>query len=217
MALFSRRSSGKSIVGGAVIFVIATIAGFVMGVMGLTGEKKSLDEAFSTGISAGEIVSGVPAYGSNQYVLKVKHTVRSIPVGNDYYFYIASEDEEDVLAVRASKDFGSNFDGEYSNSKNIKIKGKVKRMSYDVRNSLSGGSGYGDDYYIDLLSSRMSILWLIAGSLGLLCIILFVLLNMKKKNDDFFGETAAAKAIGGIIFAGFVAMGLILIYVCAHM
>ena len=63
MAILSRRSGEKSLVLGAVVFIIATIAGFVIGIMGLTGEKTSLDEAFASGLSGGEIVSGVPANG----------------------------------------------------------------------------------------------------------------------------------------------------------
>ena len=215
MAILSRRSGEKSLVLGAVVFIIATIAGFVIGIMGLTGEKISLDEAFASGLSGGEIVSGVPAYGGNQYALKVKHTVRSIPVGDDYYFYIAPEDEDNVIAVRASKDFGNNFDSEYNNINGISIKGKAKKMNYKVRDSLS--TGFGDDYYIDLLSIRMSILWLIVGALGLICMILFAVSNIKKKNDDFFSETAASKVINAVIACGFIAMGVLLIYVLVHM
>ena len=215
MAILSRRSGEKSLVLGAVVFIIATIAGFVIGIMGLTGEKISLDEAFASGLSGGEIVSGVPAYGGNQYALKVKHTVRSIPVGDDYYFYIAPEDEDNVIAVRASKDFGNNFDSEYNNINGISIKGKAKKMNYKVRDSLS--TGFGDDYYIDLLSTRMSILWLIVGALGLICMILFAVSNIKKKNDDFFSETAASKVINAVIACGFIAMGVLLIYVLVHM
>lgn len=215
MAILSRRSGEKSLILGAVVFIIATIAGLVLGITGLTGEKKSLDEAFASGLSGGEIVSGVPAYGGNQYALKVKHTVRSIPVGDDYYFYIASEDEEKTLAVRASKDFGSNFGSEYNNISNVSIKGKAKKMNYKVRDSLS--TGFGDDYYIDLLSTRMSVLWLIVGALGLICMILFAVSNIKKKNDDFFSETAASKVINAVLACGFIAMGVLLIYVLVHM
>lgn len=214
MALFRRSSSEKSARWGALFFIIITVASFIMGIRGFTGQNVTLDDAFANGISGGEIVSGTPVYGGNQYALKVKHTVRSIPVGNDYYYYILSEDEESILAVRAPKDFGKNFDGEYKNTKNVRIKGKVKRMDYKVRNSLS--SGYGDDYYIDLLSSRMSILWLTVGILNLIIIGLFVFLNIKKNNDSYFSETAVYKALGAFMLCAFIAAGVLLIYVMSH-
>ena len=216
MAILSRRSGEKSLVLGAVVFIIATIAGFVIGIMGLTGEKTSLDEAFASGLSGGEIVSGVPAYGGNQYALKVKHTVKSIPVGNDYYFYICSEDEESLLAVRASKDFGRNFDEEFRNYKNIRIKGKVKRMKYETRTSLNSDEIVVGDRYIDLLSTRMSILWLIVGVLGLICIVLFIMANRSRQYDGSYSEASGSKVMNAVLAGGFIAFSFLLIYVVAH-
>ena len=217
MAIFSKKSSEKSVIWGALFFIVITIAGIVMGIKGLTGDKVSLSEAFANGLDGGEIVSGVPEYGADHYALKVKHTVRGIPVGNDYYFYIANENEDSVLVVRAPKDFGKNFDGEFKNTKNVRIKGKVKRMDYKVRSSLSSDSVYGGDHYIDLLSNRMALLFLIGGVVGVLTIILFILVNMKKKNDDFFSETTASKVLNGVMAGGFLIVAVLTIYVLAHM
>ena len=216
MAIFSQKSSEKSIIWGALLFIAITIAGFIIGIKGLTGEKVSLNDAFANGLDRGEIVSGVPAYGIDHYALKVKHTVRGIPVGNDYYFYIIDENDENALVVRASKDFGKNFDSEYQNSKNVRIKGKVKRMDYKVRSSLSDNGGYGGDYYIDLLSNRIAIMWLVVGIVGLLTIIIFVVTNMKKKNDDFFEGTTVSKVMNGAMAGGFLIVAVLVIYVLAH-
>ena len=121
MAIFSKKSSEKSIIWGALLFIAITIAGFIIGIKGLTGEKVSLNDAFANGLDRGEIVSGVPSYGIDHYALKVKHTVRGIPVGNDYYFYIIDENDENALVVRASKDFGVNGTDEH----HITVQGKV--------------------------------------------------------------------------------------------
>ena len=217
MRFTSRASNGKGLLLGAVLFIIVTIAGFVIGITGFTGEKKSLDEAFTSGLSGGEIVSGVPAYGSNSYALKVKHTVKSIPVGNDYYFYICSEDGESLLAVRASKNFGRNFDEEFNNYKNIRIKGKVKRMLYETRTSLNSDEIVVGDRYIDLLSTRMSILWLIVGVLGAICIVLFIMANRRRQYDGSYSEASGSMVLKALIGGSFLAYSFLLIYVLAHM
>jgi hypothetical protein len=217
MAIFSKKSSEKSIIWGALFFIGITIAGFVMGIMGLTGNKVSLSDAFANGLNRGDIVSGVPEYGIDHYALKVKHTVRGIPVGNDYYFYIVDGNDENAFVVRAPKNFGKNFDGEYKNAKNVRIKGKVKRMDYKVRNSLSEGGAYAGDYYIDLLSNRMAVMWLGAGIAGLFTIILFIVTNIKKKNDEFFEGSTASKVMNGAMAGGFIIVAVLVIYVLAHM
>ncbi len=216
MGFTSRVSNGKGLIWGSILFIVAAITSLVIGIMGFTGEKKSLDEAFVSGLGGGEIVSGVPAYGSSSYALKVKHTVKSIPVGNDYYFYICSEDEDSLLAVRAPKDFGKNFDEEFRNYKNIRIKGKVRRMSYETRTSLNSDEIVVGDRYIDLLSTRMSILWIITGVLGVVCIVLFILANRSRQYDDSYSEASGSKVMNAVLAGGFIAFCFLFIYVLAH-
>ena len=164
-----------------VYLIFAGLALFCIckGILGLVGERVTLDEAFSTGLKGGEIVSGIPAYGSNHYNLAIDNSINTVPLGMEYYYMILSEDQQKAFVVRGPKNFGDNFDEDNKNFRNITIKGKVKQANEEVRRTFGYNLGTVDRFsleyfYIDLTNTWLCILWLTAGMLNILIFVTIV-------------------------------------------
>lgn len=89
-------------------------------------------------------------------------------------------------------------------------------MSYETRTSLNSDEIVVGDRYIDLLSTRMSILWIITGVLGVVCIVLFILANRSRQYDDSYSEASGSKVMNAVLAGGFIAFSFLFIYVLAH-
>ena len=201
---------------GILIFVILTLFCIGYGISGLTGEKVTLDEAFTSGLDGGEIVSGIPPYGSNHYNLRIENRVNFIPMGSDYYFMILSEDEERALIVRAPKDFGDNFDGEYKNFSNKSIRGKVKKSNSKVENNFRldnpmAMNKFQTSMYIDMTSTRLSIMWLAVGIFNILMTVVLIM-RMKKSQYDDYVATGKKVGLAAFLIIGVIAATVVLIY-----
>ena len=204
---------GKKASPALVFVVFGLIALFCIGygITGFVGEKVTLDEAFSSGLDGGEIVSGVPPTGSNQYNLKVKNRVNMIPLGDEYYFLICSENEDKAFIVRAEKEFGDNFDGEYKNFRNKAIKGKVKRTNSRVESNFTYDRMLDSAVFIDLTSTRLSIMWIIAGILSIVLIICFAIQTKKNKYDEYM-STGTKVGLGSAMLISMLVAGCLIIY-----
>ncbi len=190
----------------AAIIVLAILAalGLFMGISGFFKAEMSLDDALATGPKSGKCVSGVPAYGANHPNFEYSHKLSFIPLINEYYYLVMSEDMQSGVLVRADKDFGKNFSSEdYSNITGIRIKGNVKSTSKKVRETFTGIDyrAVHSSYYIDLLSTKMSIYWLIIGIYNVIALVC-VIIHLKKNGVGSSPATVAGKITAGVLVLG---------------
>lgn len=189
----------------AIIFLALLAAlGLFMGISGFFKTEMSLDDALTTGPQPGKYVSGVPAYGANHANFEYSHKLSFIPLINENYYLVMSEDMQKGVLVRAGKDFGENFSSEdYSNITGIKIKGNVKSASRKVQDTFSGMDyrAVHSSYYIDLLSTRMSIYWLIIGIYNVIVLVCIVI-NLIKNGVGASPATVAGKITAGVLLLG---------------
>jgi hypothetical protein len=188
----------------AIIFLVLLAAlGLFMGISGFFKEKISLDDAFNN-METGKSVSGVPAYGASHPNFEYKHKFSVFPLMTEYYYIILSDDMKNGLLVRADKDFGDNFDvSDHVNSGGIKIKGNVKSTSRKVEENFSGLDYrmVNNDCYIDLLSTKMNIRWLIIGIYNVIALVC-VAVNLKKNGVGGSPSTALGKVIAAVVVVG---------------
>lgn len=187
-----------------IVLVLLAALGLFMGISGFFKSEMSLDDALKTGPKPGKYVSGVPAYGANHPNFEYSHKLSVIPLINENYYLVMSEDMDKGVLVRADEDFGKNFSSEdYSNITGIKIKGNVKSTSSKVQNNFSGIDyrSVHNSYYIDLLSTKMNIYWLIIGVYNLIALVC-VAVNLKKNGVGGSPATALGKVIAGVLVLG---------------
>lgn len=200
-----------------IFFALMSLLGFFMGISGFIKESRTLDEAFGKGLEKGTCVSGVPAYGVNEYSLDYVHKINFIPILHEYYFVISSEDQSEILLVRAPKDFGENFDGDtFRNLTGVEIKGNVKSTADKVSEHFRKAGAVDLDAYIDLLSTRRNIEWLIIGVFNALLLI-WIAVRTVKHTDQFSKATGAEKIWGSIIFIGYAYSVYLLICMMAQL
>ena len=196
-----------------IIMVLLAALGLYMGISGMTKKSMSLDDAFSNGSVYGSRVSGVPSYGASHPNFEYTHKFGFIPLIDEYYYIIMSDDMQHGVLVRADKDFGKNFDSEtYKNISGIEIKGNVKSTSKKVQENFSGV-----DYrsirsadYIDLLYNKMNIIWLIIGVYNALAVVLLII--HFAKNHGSAPETVVGKCIAGVMIVGALVCTYLLVY-----
>ena len=196
-----------------IIMVLLAALGLFKGISGFFNESISLEEAFQNGISSGKSVSGEPAYGASHPNFEYSHKISGLPILKEYYYIIMSDDMQHGLLVRADKDFGENFDSDtYKNISGVEIKGNVKSTSRKVKENFSG-SDYRilpNEYYIDLLSNKMSIRWLILGIYNALAVVLLTIHFIKNRGSA--PETVVGKCIAGVMIVGALVCTYLLVY-----
>ena len=196
-----------------IVLAVLAVLGLFMGISGMTKKSQSLDDAFKMGYKDGSCVSGEPAYGAHHPNFEYSHRICGLPILKEYYYIILSDDEQSGLLVRADKDFGDNFDSEnYNNISGIKIKGNVKSTSRKVKENFSG-SDYRilpNEYYIDLLSNKMNIRWLIIGIYNALAVVLLTIHFIKNRGSA--PETAVGKIMAAVMIIGALVCTYLLLY-----
>lgn len=98
----------KPLIGPAGIVVIILLAGIwyiVSGVIGLQKQAQPLNDVFSSR-EKGVRYAGTPFLGTNSYS-HVIDTVLILPIGNEYYYVLYSEDVRSALCVRSLKKLNS--------------------------------------------------------------------------------------------------------------
>ena len=196
-----------------IIMVLLAALGLFKGISGFFNESISLEEAFQNGLSSGKSVSGEPAYGANHPNFEYRHKLCGLPLLDEYYYIILSDDKQSGLLVRADKDFGENFDSEnYNNISGIEIKGSVKSTSRKVQENFSGIDYRTIDNvkYIDLLSNKMNIRWLIIGIYNALAVVLLTIHFIKNRGSA--PETAVGKIIAAVMIIGALVCTYLLLY-----
>lgn len=187
-----------------IVLVILAALGLFMGISGFFKAEMSLGDALATGPKSGKCVSGVPAYGAAHPNFEYSHKLSFIPLINEYYYLVMSEDMQSGVLVRADKDFGKNFSSEdYSNITGIRIKGNVKSTSKKVRETFTGIDyrAVHSSYYIDLLSTRMSIYWLIIGIYNVIALVC-VVINLIKNGVGSSPATVVGKVLSVVLMLG---------------
>ena len=196
-----------------IIMALLAALGLFMGISGMTKKSQSLDDAFKLGYKDGVCVSGVPSYGAHHPNFEYSHRICGLPLLKEYYYIILSDDKQSGLLVRADKDFGENFDSEnYNNISGVKIKGNVKSTSRKVQENFSGIDYRTIDNvkYIDLLSNKMNIRWLIIGIYNALAVVLLIIHFIKNRGSA--PETAVGKIIAGVMIVGALVCTYLLLY-----
>ena len=196
-----------------IVMVLLAALGFFMGISGMMKKSQSLDDALTNGFEHGSRVSGVPSYGANHPNFEYTHKLGFIPLINEYYYIILSDDMQHGVLVRADKDFGKNFDSEsYSNISGIEIKGNVKSTSKKVQENFSGIDyrNIRSTEYIDLLYNKMNIIWLIIGIYNALAVVRLII--HFAKNQGSAPETAVGKITAGVMIVGAFVCTYLLIY-----
>lgn len=190
----------------AAILMLVLIAAFglFMGISGFFKTEMSLDDALTAGPKPGKYVSGVPAYGANHPNFEYSHKISVLPLINENYYLVLSDDMQHGVLVRADEEFGKNFSSEdYSNITGIKIKGNVKSTSTKVQNNFSGMDyrSVHSSYYIDLLSTKMNIYWLIIGIYNVIALVC-VIIHFKKNGVGSAPSTVLGKVFAGVMLIG---------------
>ncbi|MCR4796593.1 MAG: hypothetical protein K5898_15750 [Ruminococcus sp.] len=200
---FEGSSKKPSPIIAIIFFVLLAALGLFMGISGFFKENISLDDAFNN-METGKCVSGVPDYGANHPNFEYTHKIGFIPLLNEYYYLILSDDMQKGLLVRADKDFGDNFDSsDYTNISGTEIKGNVKSTSRKVQENFSGMDYrmVNNTCYIDLLSTKMNIRWLIIGIYNVLALVCAAV-NIKKNGVGGSPSTALGKVIAAVLVIG---------------
>lgn len=211
---FEGSSKKPSPIIAIIFFVLLAALGLFKGISGFFNESISLEEAFQNGLSSGKSVSGEPAYGANHPNFEYRHKLCGLPLLDEYYYIILSDDKQSGLLVRADKDFGENFDSEnYNNISGTEIKGNVKSTSRKVQENFSGMDYrmVNNTYYIDLLSNKMNIRWLIIGIYNVIALVCAAV-NIKKNGVGGSPSTALGKVIAAVMIIGALVCTYLLLY-----
>ena len=218
MSLLSRNqgyaAKPASPVAAIIVFGIIFAISLFFGISGLMGDSRSLDQAFEIGLDKDTVVSGVPSYGAPQPNLDYEHGINSVTIGHEYYYMILDESQDNVLLVRADKDFGKNFDSEsFENVKGASVKGKVRTASNDVTAKFSDLTTILNPtlMYIDPTYKSRSIKWFIIAAINLL-LIATVAVNCVIKGRNGGSAGVVGGLIGFVDLAGMLVAGYLLIY-----
>ena len=164
-----------------VVFIGITVHSLKVGISLFTAEHISLDDFLDGDYSVGDVVDGIPEYGTcNSY--DVVHRVNFIPLMKEHYYLVMNENSQKAVFVRAGKKFSENFDADdHSNIKNVSIEGALKKFDGSIETDLSvqlsdARSEIHLDCFIDTYSTRISIMSLILGIGNILLAISFALL-----------------------------------------
>jgi len=187
-----------------IVLILLAALGLFMGISGMMKSEQTLDDAFANGLDRSKCVSGVPAYGAHQPNFEYRHRIAGfVPLLNEYYYLIMPEGMDKGFLVRADKDFGENFaSGTFENISGIEIKGNVKSTSRKVQENFSGMDYRIVDNaeYIDLLTTKMNIRWLIIGIYNALAVVLLIIHFAKNRGSA--PATVVGKITAAVMFIG---------------
>ncbi len=138
------------------VFAAAGLFCVISALVGLLQPRTDAPDIFSAG-------EGERVYVSTEYitpcVYEVKHSVKLIPTGHEYYYAFMGEDNKAYL-VRLGKSFGEGLNGEgfrHVSGLCLAVTGKVKRLEQtsELREAAERFSAAGTElnagYYLDTL------------------------------------------------------------------
>jgi len=189
------------IVIGAGIYCIAS------GVWGIIeNDKQSLNQVFTQSFEKGNLFEGSVEVASPAF-LEIDHKIDNlIPVGNEYYYLILSDDYSTAIAIRAYKNFGESFDSVWKSTEKVIIKGRIKELPDQAKTRLNevkdtfskNGLEFHiiQQYYIDTIGSNLYKLRIVLGISILLEVLLLYRIIRKNKFDYHTGSGKIAQIVG---------------------
>lgn len=191
------------IVIGVGIYCIAS------GVWGVTeNRKQSLNQVFTQSFDKGDLFEG-SVEAASPTIMEIDHSINYlIPVGKEYYYLILSDDYSTAITIRADKNFGKSFDSNLKSTENVIIKGRIKKLPYQVRSRLNevkdtfAESGLElhiiEKYYIDTIGGNLYKIRITVG----ICILLVVILCYSSiKRNELANQTVFGKIMLIIVIA----------------
>ncbi|MBQ9899353.1 MAG: hypothetical protein IJM44_07895 [Ruminococcus sp.] len=202
------------------VFGLIAVICLYSGISGLLKSPQPMSNFFDGTAEAGDFVEGTPTYGFT-YSYDVKHTLNYIiPLLEEHYYMIFSEDDEGIGFVRAGKDFGNNFNfTTYENYKNAEVRGAVRKfdssISHDLAEQFNGELTTRETtYYIDTYANLLNIICVIIGVLNLVLVAASFVIFKEKDIDSEYDDLQKKRSAAGIVFgvAAFASL-ILLLYV----
>lgn len=200
------------------VIVFGLIAAFclIIGITGLTKSPQPLENFFDGTAVNGDFVEGVPGYGYHESY-DVKHTLNYIiPLLEEHYYMIFSEDGDAVGFVRAGKNFGNNFNfTSFENYKNAEVRGAVRKFDSDISHDLAQQfdgelSARETGYYVDTYSNMLNIMCIILGVLNII-IVAMSFIVFKENDIAEYDDLQKKRSTAGIVFGAAVFVSLLLL------
>ncbi len=206
----------QSVFGKLLAIAILFIAGIGFVVSGVSqmikkGNDVDLEELLSDDIEKGMYVDGEVFFATEEY-LSIEHTVNSIPIGTDHFYFVFNKDLDVCISYRGDKEWFDNFNSYGMSEDGVEIKGLIKKMDSEAESEIDsamrilGGTVDTSYYYIDGYTDLYINLQLIAGAL-------FILMGLGYTWYQKNGGTNSVIAKIGSVF--FVIILLLVYYIIA--
>lgn len=177
--LKSRNKTGNYVI--IIILAINTIWYLWSGIWGLfLAGYHSMEDVYQNP-SKKEVYSGYLSLASKEYC-SMEHTLNGlIPTGTEHYYLAFSSDKNNVICVRAPKNWDKDFTDDYINTIHKRERGMIRELDHEVRGELltvtqaltEQGIQVESQVYLDLTVNKLCYMQLFVGiSFILLCVFL---------------------------------------------
>lgn len=155
----------------AMLFLVAVLFGAIFlsyGVHSIYNSKHNcmtIEESFNVYKLEGCYANDEAAYATKSYYKKIKKIRKLFMTSKEYYYLVKPENGEHWITVRATEDWGKQFDSITGEAiKDVKIAGDYWIMDEDVKQKLSEFAAANslqdvvrNDYYIDNFSEYTNV------------------------------------------------------------
>ena len=206
---------------GLAVFLIATA---IVDLVSMSGVKKLASESVGSP-DAGSYVELTSSFGGEAGTMK--HTINFIPVGTEYYYILFNDDFTQAIFVRADKKLKNSFNSSGLTTSPVTVKGKIRTMDYKLKkelandvNSMSANgidvamSDKGEYYFIDAMTTKISVLKLAGfGFLVIAIIFCFLLTKLPVTQPGEKSNQTQKSVYGAIAAIGFVAGAILILHI----
>ena len=166
-----------------IFFAVGIFSGFT--VNNLSKNAIVTDMSKNVVFYQGRYVRGYAKHSTKEYCTYI-NAISFIPVSTEHYYLIVSDDLKQAITVRADKDWEKEFNEGNSVNKDGKLfEGHIKRLDRKVASKLSNVIAQykeknleidvNPNLYIDLCATKYATRMLIAGIVGILITIFYII------------------------------------------
>lgn len=188
----------QSLIVTSLVLITLIVWSLFRGISDLTGSRTTLDKVFDGDYTIKEyVVDEVPH--ASQNFLTIQHSLNFIPAGNEHFYLVLSENYSKAVIVRANRSWGDQFDDDGDSDKSVIIRGKLKKISKEVREEFDTDpdlvklrSSTDLTMYIDTKAHSLAWLNFAEAVLGIVLLTAGGVLFMRKKQNS---DTAITKPL----------------------